>query len=298
MKIEIRNLIPNPYRNMDEYPVDQGKISSLIKSIESTSFWDNLLARKSLQAGKYEIAYGHHRLIALRKLYGENSTKTVDIPVRELEDAMMLKIMANENAKDWIFSTSVVTETVKAVKEFLDKHREYLKFSVGAPRLKISWAKEIYNFLGCVFSETMIEDALSIISAIEQKSVDEKAIKTLPEPTKAIEFVRAVKQSEKPIPAPEQRKMAKLVNEQNITSREIKNEFKHWGHKSKLPKKETPKLEKFLKEKLPMVKQLTEYIDNLIEVKSDLKGVEWLTFKQACKNLNSKLEALLSKEAI
>ncbi len=292
MKIEIRNLIPNPYRNMNEYPLDQCKIDSLIKSIESTSFWDNLLARESVTKGKFEIAYGHHRLVALRKLYGENSTKTVDIPVRELDDALMLKIMANENAKDWMISTTVVMETVRTVKHFLSEHEEYLKNRSSARNL-VAWDKEITNFLGGVFSERMITDALSIIAAIEQGKIDEKAIKTLPEPRKATEFVRAVKQSEKPIPATEQRKMAKLVNEEQITSREIKEQFKHWGHKEKPKKKESPKIEKFLKEKMPAVKQLTQYIDELIKVKEDLKGVEWLAFKQACKSLHSKLGELI-----
>ena len=73
MKIKVNDLKPNPYRKMDQYPVNKEKIAALKASIAETTFWDNLLARK--RNGHYQIAYGHHRLIALQEL----KTKEVDI---------------------------------------------------------------------------------------------------------------------------------------------------------------------------------------------------------------------------
>src|SRR5438445_5406018 len=103
MKIAIRDLLPNPFRNLDDYPISTTKVAGLVASIKSTSFWDNILVRPSpSRRNKFEIAYGHHRLKALHKTYGEGSSRTVDLPVRDLDDATMLKVMANENATDWV----------------------------------------------------------------------------------------------------------------------------------------------------------------------------------------------------
>ena len=62
-------------------------------------------------SGKVEIAYGHHRMVALQEL----GIKEVDIPVKALDDATMIKIMANENMEDWETNTSVINETVLTV---------------------------------------------------------------------------------------------------------------------------------------------------------------------------------------
>ena len=46
MKVQIKQLEPNPYRDMNNYPMDEAKVKSLIGSIQQTGFWDNILARK------------------------------------------------------------------------------------------------------------------------------------------------------------------------------------------------------------------------------------------------------------
>lgn len=114
MKIKVSKLKPNPFRDIKHYPIDQEKIDSLKASIEDTGFWDNLLCRKS--GDNYEIAYGHHRLEAVRQM----GLTDVDIPVKDLDDETMLRIMANENRSEYQSSPVVIHETVKQVKEYLD----------------------------------------------------------------------------------------------------------------------------------------------------------------------------------
>jgi len=63
MKVLVKDLLPNPFRT-ERYPFDENKIRQLAANIRSTSFWDNILARP--RNNKYEIAYGHYRLKALR----------------------------------------------------------------------------------------------------------------------------------------------------------------------------------------------------------------------------------------
>jgi len=114
MKIKVKDLKPNPFRNMEKYPIDPIKVRALINSIKETEFWDNLLAREI--DGEIQIAYGHHRLIALKELKIEE----IDIPVKALDDSTMLRIMANENMDQWNDSVAVISETVRATRDYLN----------------------------------------------------------------------------------------------------------------------------------------------------------------------------------
>ena len=112
MRVKLKNVNPNPYRDMGSYPILRTKVDQLKKSIASTSFWDNIVAREDGKGG-IQIAYGHHRLTALRELYdGEHE---LDFIVRDLDDGDMLKIMAHENLDEWATDSSIERETVRAV---------------------------------------------------------------------------------------------------------------------------------------------------------------------------------------
>ena len=130
MKVLVSNLDPKPFRKIGQYPFDQTKIEALKTSINEMSFWDNILIRPG-DNGRYQIAYGHHRWKALREL----EIKEIDIPCRSLDDAMMLKIMANENMDAWGLHPRVLNETVLAAKEFLDeelgKHKTWDNVAVS-----------------------------------------------------------------------------------------------------------------------------------------------------------------------
>lgn len=89
------------------------KVTALRESFRSTGFWGNVVAR--LANGKPELAYGHHRLVALREEFGPN--QKVDLIVRDLPDETMLQIMARENMEEWGTSAAVEHETVRAVIE-------------------------------------------------------------------------------------------------------------------------------------------------------------------------------------
>jgi ParB/Sulfiredoxin domain len=110
VKIRVADLCPNPFRDTKHYPIDPAKVTALVRSIKETSFWDNLLARKANGHG-YELAYGVHRLEALKKA----GIKDIDIPVRDLDDTTMMQIMANENMEEWDHSAINEQETVRAV---------------------------------------------------------------------------------------------------------------------------------------------------------------------------------------
>lgn len=110
-QVVVGSILPNPFRYMDRYPIDEEKIESLIGSMERTGFWDNVVARQ--RSGKTELAYGHHRWIAFKRKYGKKAL--MNLVIRDLSDEDMLRVMADENANEYGHSAEVEQETIRAV---------------------------------------------------------------------------------------------------------------------------------------------------------------------------------------
>lgn len=162
MKIKVKDLLPNPFRNIEAYPIDPEKIRQLRNSIRETTFWDNILARPAPNNGRYQIAYGHHRLTAIKEELGKDTV--VDIPVRDLSDEDMLRIMANENMQEWSTDWRVIVETVREAKKFLEKHIELAKKHGGYKKGYSEVGKTVISrFLGENWPESRISKALAII---------------------------------------------------------------------------------------------------------------------------------------
>jgi len=191
MKIQIKDLEPNPYRDMENYPIDKDKIQSLKDSIQQTGFWDNVLARK--RNGKFQIAYGHHRLAAIREVF--KPTDEVDIPVKELTDALMIQIMAKENDDNWKTNPKITDETVKVAKIFLEKHPEEAEKYWS--QKKIISIETISRFLN--WPASRIAYSLDRFKLIEDKIINKEAIDRLPTDYSARTFIKAVKKMDLPL---------------------------------------------------------------------------------------------------
>ena len=99
--VPIEKLHANPFRRIEQYPIQDEKVEALVESIEQTGFWNNLVCRKAEDHG-YQIAYGHHRLEALFRFADKVDERiTVNVEVKDLSDKEMLKIMARENMEEW-----------------------------------------------------------------------------------------------------------------------------------------------------------------------------------------------------
>ena len=219
MKINVKDIDSNPFRNIEQYPIDRAKVEALKTSIETTSFWDNIIARK--KNGRYQIAYGHHRLIAIKEL----RIKQVDIPVRKLDDATMLRIMAEENL-DWSTTPAVINETVLAVKTYLDY--EFAKYdkTKDLPKLLLNLVAEkkqsslaaakrgvgqniILKFLGGNWKKWQIEQALD---TLRDDTLDREAVEKLPTLYHARTFKQAVRDYR--IPKAKQKRIAAKIARQ------------------------------------------------------------------------------------
>ena len=226
MLVKVVDLMPNPYRNLERYPIDRQKVDDLKSSINETSFWDNLIARPSpTEPGKYEIAYGHHRILALHEL----SIEEVDIPIKDFNDVTMLKIMANENMTAWATTPSVVNETVLAVRTYLNgelKKYEKLKDAKDEGLIDLLDLNEserdyqmvrakgvgqalIHRFLGGSWKQWMIQEALAAIKQEEEGVLDREAAEQFETVAQAQEFRKEV--VEKGVPVEKQKVIAQQV---------------------------------------------------------------------------------------
>jgi hypothetical protein len=106
----LKDVKPNPFRRTEKYPLIPGKVEFLKTSIENTDFWENIVGREV--DGELEIAYGHHRLAALKDLFP--GTQKFDWRIKKLSDAKMIQIMAAENDDAYSCDPRALIESVRA----------------------------------------------------------------------------------------------------------------------------------------------------------------------------------------
>jgi len=125
--VPIEKLHANPFRRIEQYPIQEEKVEALVESIEQTGFWNNLVCREAEDHG-YQIAYGHHRLEALFRFADKVDERiTVNVEVKDLSDKEMLKIMARENMEEWGSDAWIALETVRSTVEAYADGRIELK---------------------------------------------------------------------------------------------------------------------------------------------------------------------------
>jgi len=183
MKIDVSNLRPNPFRNLKRLPLKPEKVDALVHSIRDTSFWDNLIGRKV--GDTVEVAYGHHRIAALKKA----KVTSIEIIVRPLTDTEMVKIMSHENMGEWTHDAEFETETVRATLEAaaagkIDLPKVNGKYAGNNARVLTSAQGEVKysaatlaEFLG--WRPHKVEAALANIGAIEAGVVAEEDLQHL-----------------------------------------------------------------------------------------------------------------------
>ena len=214
VKVKLKDLKPNPFRNFELYPINQEKVKGLETSIKETGYWANILCRK--KDGDIQIAYGHHRLEALRNIQPPDTK--IDVIIQDISNERMIKIKGNENDEIYNCLPTAVDEQVKSVKEFLennpDKAREVLS-SEGSEvkRVRIG-APMIAKFLGGNWKVTRVEESLSRLNMIEEGIVDKEALYEFPTVASAMNFARVVK--EKKVGLDKQKAIAKEITESKI----------------------------------------------------------------------------------
>jgi len=252
MPVKLKDILSNPFRNVEAYPADEKRVKTLMESIESSFFWENLMARPSPSApGKYELAYGEHRIKALRNL----GHKTIQLTVNEnIDDTLMLKMMADENAEDYGSRPEVLHETVKAVRGHLQKMLNDFEWLLlpesGRSLFKSKHGFEtaqgkgvgrdlIQKFLGRGYSKHSVTEALASIKAEEEGEYDLSAGEQMKSTTGAAAFRRAVEIHK--VPKEKQKAMAEKIASTKPSSREIRREVEKEAAAMRAKKRKTSK---------------------------------------------------------
>jgi len=243
MKVQIKDLKPNPFRDMKNYPINEEKVRSLTNSIKQTGFWDNILARKN--NGNIEIAYGHHRLVVLKRLFKLDDF--IDIPVRELDDPTMIRIMANENMNEWDTNVQIIYETIKITKEYLLNHPKLINeiaTTSDLSELNIHGKYEISSkiisiFLGSkLWYEHRISDSLKRLRLEEEGKLDKKAVEELPHEKTATSFTRQVESIKNVTPEQQKRAVKRIIESGDLSESGMKSALLDEKYRGKEKSKE------------------------------------------------------------
>lgn len=171
MKIRLKDLYPNPFKKeINGGKLSKEKVSLLAESIEKDGFWDNVICRK--KDGKYEIAYGHHRLEAARQVLGDDYS--VDIPVKDLSDEKMLRILGNENCMQNEEYAIYQVDQVLATKRFLEKRLCPAVGHIGKKEAQGIGVRQISEFLGEKnWSKSKVSSYISLHSRLDPTILQE-----------------------------------------------------------------------------------------------------------------------------
>jgi ParB-like chromosome segregation protein Spo0J len=117
MKIAISNIDHNPHRDMKRNPLDKAQVKTIVESINRNNWGENVIVRKHpTQKGRYQLAYGHHRLAALKNLGVEQA----EFIVKEVDDWAMYTWMVDENESQREVSPALIFENIEAGINFLE----------------------------------------------------------------------------------------------------------------------------------------------------------------------------------
>jgi ParB-like chromosome segregation protein Spo0J len=320
MKVKVKDLEANPYRNLKKYPLDSKKINDLIISIKRNDFWGGLLVREHpTKPGKYQLAFGHHRWAALKKLGYEWADDTI---VRKLSDDDMHHRMFAENHETWGARPSCVLENVESARNRLNSILETNTWETSGDFTRglfdgqrgFDTAKGmgagrsvILKYLGGLYNENQVKHALNMLKEGESPNgeISLEAVKHLPTLSHAEHFRRAAKEHK--IPKEKQEKIAKEVVEEGVGRRGVagivaKHSFTP-PEKPKIAEQDKPYLRiqnlvaeidaggRTLFNKIKLLRSLIkEY-----EV-TDLKGLKVSLLRASLKKLSGEIQRLNGKE--
>ncbi len=228
IEVNIDKIESNPFRNLKRLPLKPEKVQILKDSIDTTGFWENIVVRvHPSKPGFYQLAYGHHRLQAVK----ESGIKSATFIVSELSDELMVKIMANENMQEWSSSLNVIVETVIQTRDYLNDcikrgkvpNVKLLYPDINTLKRVTKQVKDkkgsvgldaIHRFLGNGWSRATISRAMDVIKNVEQKKIAKGAVMKFQSPRLASDFVKKMI-AEKVKPAEQVKRANKILDTQN-----------------------------------------------------------------------------------
>ena len=300
-KVKLSDIDPNPFRNLERYPLNEETIASLRGKIKRTGLWNTLRARANPEKpGRYQLAQGHHRVAAAREELGKGGA--IWLQVCEMDGATMLQVMAADNDDAYNLRPGFILETVEAAKAFI-LNEKVGRSATTAERFHITVAR----FLG--WSPVRIDRALSQLSAIEKGDLSRKAIETLPHAEAAIALSRAVKKARmagRPITKKKQEHVAReAARETEKSATAVIRMETHVDDEPPLRRKparakEEKDFGEFISETARMGRKFSEGLEQIIAVREDFTSELYARtigagfLREVCKGVRMKIEKLFN----
>jgi hypothetical protein len=105
MYVDLRQLKPNPFRDMEVDPINEDRVNLLKDSISDHGFWGGVVVRT--HNGELQICAGHHRVAAAIKC---DITSTEMFVRPDCSDEEAVKIYAIENATQRGVESSIIAQ--------------------------------------------------------------------------------------------------------------------------------------------------------------------------------------------
>lgn len=117
MLIQLDKIEHNPHRNMKRNPINKKQVSTLVASMKRNNVWKNVVVRKHpTLAGHYELAYGHHRLAAMKQI----GLVEAEFSVEKIDDWGMYTAMVDENESQQSVTPELIYENIESGINYLE----------------------------------------------------------------------------------------------------------------------------------------------------------------------------------
>jgi hypothetical protein len=116
MRVNLRDLKNNPFRDFRIDPVDAESVKAIKDSIKEDGFWGGVVCRK--KDGEIQIGAGHHRV----KAAIQAGIDAADVFIGSIDDAGMIRVYARENATQRGNTSTALAGTVASAVKFLTKN--------------------------------------------------------------------------------------------------------------------------------------------------------------------------------
>jgi hypothetical protein len=241
MRIKVDKLLPNPYRDLENDPIKDDEVESLMDSMQKLGYWvGGFPVRVSpTKKGYFEISAGHRRLEAVKRL-GMDEIEIPSDNIMDLSEDDMVRAMIEENftkrtpgTKEAISQIRIVIERIK---ELLSGEWEEIYVRPGADIILPSkesfrqWKNNgkrigqtlIKRYLGNKYTRT-IERALRVIG--DEELVDVDAASSFENVRQAEAFVESVKGK---VPKESQKELAERIQKdkgEELSANKIKEDI-------------------------------------------------------------------------
>lgn len=117
MLIQLDKIEHNPHRNMKRNPINKKQVSTLVASMKRNNVWKNVVVRKHPNAADhYQLAYGHHRLAAMKQI----GLVEAEFSVEKIDDWGMYTAMVDENESQQKVTPELIYENIESGINYLE----------------------------------------------------------------------------------------------------------------------------------------------------------------------------------